>query len=55
MFRLVIPNLDYLVMPIQLQGNDIIRVNVSAELTLVGGGTAFYVEMINNQSNYSLT
>lgn len=53
--RFVIPNIDYLVFPVALAGNDIIRVSMSAELTLAANALPFYIELVNNQTSYALS
>lgn len=54
-FRVVIPNMDYLVMPVALVGNDVIRCTMTAELTLSGSSLPFYMELRCGEDDFALS
>jgi hypothetical protein len=53
--RLFVPQVDYLTFPIAMAGGDLIRVTMTASLSLDGSNPAFYIELLNNQEEYALS
>lgn len=53
--RIHIPNMDYLAFPVSLAGNDILRVSLSAEVTITGSDRAFFIEVDNGLASYPTT
>jgi hypothetical protein len=51
--KIKIPNIDLLTYPVALAGNDIVRVSMSAELTLGATDEAFSIELINMVADYT--
>lgn len=53
--RIFVPQVDYLTFPIAMAGGDLIRVTMTASLSLNGTDPAFWISLLNNQANYNLS
>jgi hypothetical protein len=50
--RLVIPQLDYMTYPVPIQGTDVVRVTMTADLTYNPGDMPFWFELDDNNASY---